>query len=82
MPSTRSRSLSYSSLLVEAIVDSTDSEGIHWDRVANDASANPRFLYTAQGILSQWLHRVKHPCKDNRNMYQPGRQFLLLDINN
>ncbi|GJJ72027.1 hypothetical protein EMPS_04384 [Entomortierella parvispora] len=55
--------------LVNAIVDSTDSQGIHWDRVANDALANPRFLYTAQGLLSQWLYRVRYPEPQNYSTY-------------
>ncbi|KAG0052105.1 hypothetical protein BGZ83_002983 [Gryganskiella cystojenkinii] len=47
--------------LLGAVIDSTDDQGIHWDRVANHAKANPNFQYTAQGIHSRWLHHIKQP---------------------
>ncbi|KAI7822667.1 hypothetical protein BC939DRAFT_453263 [Gamsiella multidivaricata] len=45
--------------MLGAILDNMDQVGIHWDRIANDADANPKFEYTAHGLLNQWLHTTK-----------------------
>ncbi|KAG0253840.1 hypothetical protein BG011_006127 [Mortierella polycephala] len=46
---------------LDAIAASLDTSGIHWDKVANNLLANPRFQYTAQGLQYQWLQSVRKP---------------------
>ncbi|KAI8602455.1 hypothetical protein EDD21DRAFT_74486 [Dissophora ornata] len=44
-----------------AILDNTDITGIHWDRIANNPKVNQEFVFSAHGLLNQWMHHLKKP---------------------
>ncbi|KAI1305768.1 hypothetical protein EDD11_004882 [Mortierella claussenii] len=45
--------------IVRAVVENMDEKSIHWDRVANNPYANPRFIFAAHGLFNRWLHNLQ-----------------------
>ncbi|KAG0011054.1 hypothetical protein BGZ81_002411 [Podila clonocystis] len=54
---------------VNAIINNSDSQGIRWDKIANSPRVNPNFVYTAQGLHSQWLNSVRNTDAPALNTY-------------
>ncbi|KFH63559.1 hypothetical protein MVEG_10968 [Podila verticillata NRRL 6337] len=54
---------------VSAIISNSDSQGIRWDKIANNPQVNPNFIYTAQGLHSQWLNSVRNTDTPTLNTY-------------
>ncbi|KAF9331137.1 hypothetical protein BG006_005974 [Podila minutissima] len=54
---------------VNAIISNSNSQGIRWDKIANNPRVNPNFVYTAQGLHSQWLNVVRNIDTPALNTY-------------